>query len=396
MKQYLAEGRSVEFDLSRYIDDAVEYVKKERIHGVTGFHDIDMLLAAVVSERCGLPGPTPESVFLCYHKYYSRVAEKPKLWFEGIDFHNSDWKSRMRYPCFVKPVCMTDTIGGQNICNEQEMKGALEVYREKLSAVMEFYITVFDIAVDKTKYPLASTFMLIAEELIAGDDVTQHCVEGWADCDGNFHLLEIDDDLISDAKVFSSEMIPSTISEEEMRLVVAESKSLVRRTGLRSCMFIVEVFLRNIGGTPRVDTIEINNRACWYHHYQYLGLCGTSPPVISVMVAYGDDGEAKRQSDKMRQKNKRKHSILCSFHARKSGFIPELVDLDAVEYYQRTPQEHVYGAHLKPGVVLELSRTAYVRLIPEGIRLGYFVLFGNDPVELRRKGDVVRSKLVKI
>ena len=32
-------------------------------------------LAAVVAERLGLPGPTPEVALICQHKYLSRLAQ---------------------------------------------------------------------------------------------------------------------------------------------------------------------------------------------------------------------------------------------------------------------------------------------------------------------------------
>ena len=52
----------------------VEYVKDER-----ALHDLASIVAARVSERCGLPGPSAESMFLCFHKYYSRRAENSRL-----------------------------------------------------------------------------------------------------------------------------------------------------------------------------------------------------------------------------------------------------------------------------------------------------------------------------
>lgn len=82
--------------ITSYIDRAVEYAKDKAITGVIAGHDSASIVAAAVSERCSLPGPSAESMFLCFHKYYSRRTEESKLWFDYILLDSSSNKEEWR------------------------------------------------------------------------------------------------------------------------------------------------------------------------------------------------------------------------------------------------------------------------------------------------------------
>ena len=74
----------------------MEYAKDKGITGIIAEHDLTSIVAAVVSECCGLPGPSAESMFLCFQKYYSRRTEESKLWFDYILLDSSSNKEEWR------------------------------------------------------------------------------------------------------------------------------------------------------------------------------------------------------------------------------------------------------------------------------------------------------------
>ena len=90
------------------------------------------VVASVVCELTGLPGPYLESTFLCLHKYYSRKKENGKLWLDYIhlDKPSREWKAKIRYPCFLKAPFLTVSAGLCCVKNEAKLEAAVANLRQ--------------------------------------------------------------------------------------------------------------------------------------------------------------------------------------------------------------------------------------------------------------------------
>ena len=180
------------FNVEKFIKGAVEYVKLHSIDAVVYFGDLAGLLAAIICEQTGLPGPTVESQFLCIHKYYSRKVEPSKLWFEAVKLGSNDWKAVIKYPCYVKPPFMSHSQCQFVVRNEKDMETALATCLQELPVWFELYTSIFEKYIDTQKYPLANSRIVLAEELVP--DGTEHTVEGWVDGSGEPHIWLISDE----------------------------------------------------------------------------------------------------------------------------------------------------------------------------------------------------------
>src|SRR5574341_1220232 len=67
------------FDALRFLSDTIHEIGDRRadFRGVVGIDDFPAcMLAALVAEAFDFPFPTFESLFLCQHKYYSRLWQR--------------------------------------------------------------------------------------------------------------------------------------------------------------------------------------------------------------------------------------------------------------------------------------------------------------------------------
>src|SRR5205823_9825586 len=98
-------------DALAYVDSAVAELRAAGVDGVTSASDYPgCLVAAALAQELGVPGPAPQAVFRCSHKYYARIAQRqsvpdacPAFWL--IDPKTVDaLAGTLAYPLFVKPV----------------------------------------------------------------------------------------------------------------------------------------------------------------------------------------------------------------------------------------------------------------------------------------------------
>ena len=131
--------------LTSYVDKAVDYVKENGITAIMYCHDMASVVASVVCQRTGLPGPSLESTFCSLHKYYSRQTEKSNLWFDYIHLDDPEktWKDVVRYPCFLKAPFLTGSMGQSRIRNEKEMERALADLSKLLAPYFKGYSEFF-------------------------------------------------------------------------------------------------------------------------------------------------------------------------------------------------------------------------------------------------------------
>ena len=172
--------------LTSYVDRAVEYVKENGITAILFAHDLSSIVASVVCERTGLPGPSLESTFRCLHKYYSRktVAIETvggKLWFDYIHLDDpaENWRDKVSYPCFLKPACLTGSKGCSYIRSEVELVTALAKLKPLVTPYFKGYSEFFRKYLDLEKFPLAVENIAVIEELVeSGKEYLRRRLDG--------------------------------------------------------------------------------------------------------------------------------------------------------------------------------------------------------------------------
>ena len=115
-------------DILSLIDETVARYRHSGVSGVTsGVGYPGMSAASIIARRLGLPGPSPESVMCCEHKYYSRVAQKRFVPEAVPDFHLLDAGALesagavTTFPSFLKPVKSCMSINAHRIEDRKQL-----------------------------------------------------------------------------------------------------------------------------------------------------------------------------------------------------------------------------------------------------------------------------------
>ena len=281
--------------ITSYMDRAVEYVKDQGINGVIAGHDLASIVGASVSERCGLPGPSAESMFLCFHKYYSRKAERPRLWFDYILLDSSsnkeEWRRKVQYPCFVKTPFLQGADGSFCVRSEEEMENSLTNLRQYTAPYFAVFKELFEACIDVQKYPLAVQNVVVVEELVENADL--HTIDGWFDDKGKYSLYIPGDEVYYSERKHTpfAWIVPSRLSVEMLKKVSDFCQEVGRKFDMRNTFCSIEIWRRG----SHMELLEVNGRltytltylyremwpACIVHRSAAQLACGTPDKVVN-------------------------------------------------------------------------------------------------------------------
>ena len=280
--------------LISYVERAVDYAKKHEITAIVFSHDMATVVASVVCEQTGLPGPSLESTFLCLHKYYSRKKESGKLWFDHINLDESsvNWKGKIRYPCFVKAPFLTSSVGLCSVKSDAEMEAALDSLKKLVAPFFAGYSEFFRRYLDLEKFPLAVENIVAVEELVYSK--YQYFFDGWMDGMGNFTMFTSALCEISKSKAgrILYYVVPQFIFDggDTYKKLLAYTEEMARRFGLTNTFFDLEFWQQG----DEVTLIEMNCRMLSQYSAAYRKMWSISAYHAAVYLACG-------QTDKLLQ-----------------------------------------------------------------------------------------------
>ena len=274
---------SPELNLLAYTDQCRDYIKAHSIDAVFYSRDVADIVAAVLCEEFGFPGPSVESVFLCLHKYYGRQYEPHPVRCEPIDLADEQ-PAITRYPCYLKPPWLNLGILGFKLDSDDDLQRALAVARREYPAWSPLYLPFFERYIDCEKFPLANREIMLVEDFVDGPQVT---VEGWV-ADTRPALWAITDtNTYPGTRIIDNFSLPSRHPAHIQELLAQQALEAISNIGLDNGFFNIEFWCHD----NAVTLTEVNGRAatCFYNLYRRcLGACiyeaglrlagGQSPP----------------------------------------------------------------------------------------------------------------------
>lgn len=371
-----------DFDMVEYTKRASDYVEREDIDGVLFSHDVANLVAGVLIDRHGLPGPSFESVFLADHKYYSRKHQPNVPWFDYVDLETGEWgEYDVQFPAYLKPPFLTMTLLQYRVDNRKEYEEAMETVREELPKYTAPFKDFFGTYVDTDEYPLATEEIMMVEEPL--EDWTQHCVEGWVDPSGDIDIWAISDHNYYEGEELAIDnySTPSTLPTETQEELIDIATDAIVQHGFEQSFWNVEIFRLE----DRNVITEVNGRTASVWEPLYQGAFDTSVYEGIIHLA-GDRPEKTAAVAPDWEPDPDYETMGAQFHVVTFGEGPaeEYVDFEYVESVDDTDIE----LFVEPGDEIEQTRTS-------GFWVARFHLFGDEYEEMVNRADEIRSGILE-
>jgi hypothetical protein len=361
------------FDVLDYLERCRDYAREHRIEAVLSTHDLGDLVAALVAADLGLPGPSPEAVFLCLHKYYARRAEPDPIRCEALRLGEAQAPTTRStpfgYPCFLKAPWLKLGLLGFQLNGPEDLERALAVARREYPGWARQYRPLFERYVDRERYPLAAEDILLVEELVEGPQVT---VDGWVSHDGEIHLWAITDtNFYPGTRVIDNFSLPSRHPREVQEQLWRKAEEAIRAIGFRGGFWNAELWVKPEG--PRI--VEVNGRSAACFAVLYQGCLDASVFAAAVELACGNDPgpEPVWNGTVGGQFN------LITFA---EGRVADLLDVDAAREVRGLSPTYAPDEVVRPASEF-------------GVLLAQVELFGPSYEAIREEAEAIRRRLLK-
>lgn len=291
------EGDPSTFDACGFIDDAVSRLRCRNphpVHGVASSSDYPgCLVASAIARELGLPGPAPDRVLLCSHKYYARLAQQaaapeatPPFALIDPDAPGPDGLE-IPFPLFVKPVKSWFSVLAQRMDTFAELRAfaGLPAVRAHLSQ----FVAPFNRLVRRyTTFDVDGSYLL-AEQLLEGPLVT---VEGFV-CRGEVEIIGIVDSVMHPGTIsFQRFDYPSSLPAEVQVRMAEIAARVIRHIGLDESLFNVEMVYNR--EADRIHIVEINPRMCGQFADLWESVHGINTYEILFSLAAGEKPRFRR------------------------------------------------------------------------------------------------------
>jgi hypothetical protein len=253
------------FDALRFLAETIHEIRSRRadFRGVVGIDDFPAcMLAALVAETFGFPFPSFESLFLCHHKYYSRLRQREAAPEATPRFHVVDLSRPLApsdvplpFPLFVKPIKSYLSILARRLETFQDLVRALAEAPLRLGPVASMFDALVGVSSLDGRYRAVPASALLLEELLAGHQVT---LDGYAYQSQVVLLGVVDSVFFPGTLSFARFEYPSRLPPRVQERMGHIAERVIRHIGLDRTFFNIEFFYRQEDDS--IWIIEINGR----------------------------------------------------------------------------------------------------------------------------------------
>jgi biotin carboxylase len=252
-------------------------------------------LAAAIAKRLGLPGPEPELVLICQHKYLSRMVQAELVPdavppFTLIDVADgAPLPDGLSFPLFVKAVKSFFSIGAEKVGSASELAALLPRW-----AQLDQFFLPLERMLQRYAGTSIGTKRLIAEGLLEGVQVT---VDGYAY--GDVHIMGVVDSIMFPGTIaFSRFEYPSALPEGVQARMGEIATTLMQGLGFDNGLFNIEMMYG--ADTDRIFIIEINPRMASQFADLYEKVDGTNSYEILLAIGQGRAPQFTRRQGRHR------------------------------------------------------------------------------------------------
>jgi hypothetical protein len=253
-----------DFDVLPFLAETIRVIRSRRedFAGVVGIDDFPAcMLAAIVAETFGFLFPSFESLFLCQHKYYSRLRQREAAPQATPDFRFVDISQpppseiALPFPVFLKPVKSYLSILARRLETLEDLARAVAEAPLRLGPVTRMFDALVGAStLDRTLRGVPASALLL-EEPLAGHQVT---LDGYA-YRGRFVPLGVVDSIFFPGTLsFARFEYPSRLPPRVQERMASVAGRVVEHIGLDRTFCNIEFFYRE--QDDAIWIIEINGR----------------------------------------------------------------------------------------------------------------------------------------
>jgi biotin carboxylase len=261
---------AAEVDPTEVLDEAVGLPAD----GAVGTKDRSALLAAVVTSRRGLPGPSPQALFACQHKPTSRELQRRVVPEATRHFELLGGAPTLDPPFFVKPVVGRLSQLARRIDDPAELADLPS---------RDSYLAEYARLAELAGLPTDGLHGYLVEELAEGDEVT---LEGYVHA-GRVTVIGVTDSVkYPGTNSFERFEYPSCLSATRLDELAGIARRLLPALGFDGGFFNVELFVPDQG---RPTIVEVNGRIASQFAPLVHALHGRSTYELLFALACGGD-----------------------------------------------------------------------------------------------------------
>jgi hypothetical protein len=253
--------RLLTLDVRRYIDRLVAKARRLGISAVVSAHEqFGALIAAVVAQRLGLPGPDPRGILTAQHKYLARQAigrvmpeaVPPYATFPYVVQHEDE--IALPFPFFVKPVKATFSVLARRVDSFAVLREHLR-FKPFERHIIKRLVRPFNDLLHHYMDCEVNAHYLIAEGLIEGMQVN---VDGYAER-GRIRILGIVDEIMYPGTMaFNRFEYPTSLPAPVSARVARVAEQSLAAVGFDHGLFNIELCYDPL--RDRITVVEINPR----------------------------------------------------------------------------------------------------------------------------------------